>query len=45
VVWGEYQEFGIDVTLQRISADPLISVVDKSALKVGSTGVKGPADW
>jgi quinohemoprotein amine dehydrogenase len=38
--WGEYQEFGVDVTLQRISAEPLISVIDKSALKVGSTGVK-----
>jgi quinohemoprotein amine dehydrogenase len=38
--WGEYQEFGVDVTLQRISAEPLISVVDRSALKVGSTGVK-----
>ena len=38
--WGDYQEFGVDVTLQRISAEPLISVVDKSALKVGSTAVK-----
>jgi quinohemoprotein amine dehydrogenase len=38
--WGEYQEFGVDVTLQRISAEPLISVIDKSALKVGSKGVK-----
>ena len=38
--WGEYQEFGVDVTLQRISAEPLISVVDKSALKIGSKAVK-----
>ena len=35
-----YQEFGVDVTLQRISAEPLISVVDRSALKVGSKAVK-----
>ena len=38
--WGEYQEFGVDVTLQRISAEPLISVIDRSALKIGSKAVK-----
>jgi quinohemoprotein amine dehydrogenase len=38
--WGEYQEFGVDVTLQRVSAEPLISTIDKSALKIGSKAVK-----
>lgn len=38
--WGEYQEFGVDVTLQRVSAEPLISVVDRSALRTGSKSVK-----
>jgi quinohemoprotein amine dehydrogenase len=38
--FGEYQEFGADVTLQRISSEPLISVVDRSAIKVGSKAVK-----
>jgi quinohemoprotein amine dehydrogenase len=38
--WGEYQEFGVDVTLQRVSAEPLISALDRSSLKVGSKGAK-----
>jgi quinohemoprotein amine dehydrogenase len=38
--WGEYQEFGVDIMLQRVSTEPLISTIDKSALKVGSKGVK-----
>ena len=38
--WGEYQEFGVDVTLQRVSAEPLIAGLDRSALKTGSKAVR-----
>jgi quinohemoprotein amine dehydrogenase len=34
--WGEYQEFGFDVKLRRPSADPMLTVVDRSSLKTGS---------
>jgi quinohemoprotein amine dehydrogenase len=36
--WGEYQEFGIDVKLSRVSSEPLVTVVDRWSLKAGSTG-------
>jgi quinohemoprotein amine dehydrogenase len=36
--WGEYQEFGFDVKMQRSSADPTLITVDRSSLKTGSTG-------
>ena len=36
--WGQYQEFGFDVTLRRPSADPTVIGVDRSALKTGSQG-------
>jgi quinohemoprotein amine dehydrogenase len=35
--WGEYQEFGFDVRMQRASADPTLIAVDRSALKTGSS--------
>ena len=35
--FGEYQEFGFDVTMQRVSADPMLVGVDRSSLKSGST--------
>lgn len=35
--WGEYQEFGVDVKLTRVSSEPLLTLVSKSALKSGST--------
>jgi quinohemoprotein amine dehydrogenase len=38
--WGEYQEFGFDVTMQRASADPTLIGVDRSLLKAGSTGTR-----
>jgi quinohemoprotein amine dehydrogenase len=38
--WGEYQEFGVDVTLQRVSAEPLISALDRSSLKIGTKAAK-----
>jgi quinohemoprotein amine dehydrogenase len=34
--WGQYQEFGFDVKLQRASAEPTLLGVDRSALKAGS---------
>ena len=34
--WGEYQEFGFDVKMQRASADPTLIGVDRTALKTGS---------
>jgi quinohemoprotein amine dehydrogenase len=34
--WGQYQEFGFDVRLQRPSSDPTLLAVDRSSLKAGS---------
>jgi len=36
--WGEYQEFGVDVKLQKAIAEPQLVTVDKYSLKTGSTG-------
>jgi quinohemoprotein amine dehydrogenase len=38
--WGQYQDFGFDVTLKRPSADPTLITVNRSALKTGSKGVR-----
>jgi quinohemoprotein amine dehydrogenase len=38
--WGEYQEFGFDVKLQRPSADPTLFGADRSLLKTGSQGTR-----
>ncbi len=38
--WGEYQEFGFDITMQRASADPTLIGVDRTLLKSGSTGTR-----
>ncbi len=38
--WGEYQEFGFDVKMQRASADPTLIGVDRSSLKTGSQGTR-----
>jgi quinohemoprotein amine dehydrogenase len=38
--WGQYQEFGFDVKLQRPSADPTLFGVDRSALKTGSQATR-----
>ena len=38
--WGDYQEFGYDVTLVRASAEPTIYGVSISALKTGSKGAR-----
>jgi quinohemoprotein amine dehydrogenase len=34
--WGQYQEFGFDVKMQRATSEPTIVGVDRSALKTGS---------
>jgi quinohemoprotein amine dehydrogenase len=34
--WGEYQEFGMDVTMHRATGGPLVAGVDVTALKAGS---------
>jgi quinohemoprotein amine dehydrogenase len=38
--WGQYQEFGFDVKMQRSSSDPTLLGVDHPALKTGSQGVR-----
>jgi len=38
--WGEYQEFGFDVKLQRPSADPTLLAADRTLLKAGSQGTR-----
>ncbi len=38
--WGEYQEFGFDVKLERASMDPTLISVGSYALKAGSKGVQ-----
>ena len=35
--WGEYQEFGIDVKIQRATSEPLLLTTDRYSLKTGST--------
>ncbi|MBV9503607.1 MAG: quinohemoprotein amine dehydrogenase subunit alpha, partial [Acidobacteriia bacterium] len=37
--WGDYQEFGFDVTLVRASAEPVVMGADLTSLKTGSSGV------
>jgi len=34
--WGEYQEFGFDVKLQRVTAAPVLSAVDVYSLRTGT---------
>jgi quinohemoprotein amine dehydrogenase len=38
--WGDYQEFGYDVTLMRASPEPTVYGVNVSALKTGSKGAQ-----
>jgi len=35
--WGQYQEFGFDVKLQRASSDPALLAIDRPLLKTGSS--------
>ncbi len=34
--WGQYQEFGFDVKMQRASSGPVLLAVDVPAMKIGS---------
>ena len=34
--WGQYQEFGLDVKLQRAPSDPTLISIDRPSLKIGS---------
>jgi quinohemoprotein amine dehydrogenase len=34
--WGQYQEFGFDVELQRVSSKPTLVTADRASLKAGS---------
>jgi quinohemoprotein amine dehydrogenase len=38
--WGAYQEFGVDVKLQRASADPMLIGLDRPALRTGSESTR-----
>lgn len=38
--WGEYQEFGLDVTMTRVSAETHLTMLDHKSLKAGSTAAK-----
>ncbi len=37
--WGEYHEFGMDVKLTRVTADPVVVSVAPHAVKLGASGV------
>lgn len=38
--WGEYQEFGLDVTLKRETGGPVIAAASPDAVKTGSQGAQ-----
>ena len=38
--WGEYHEFGVDVKLERASANPALLSLDTQAIKAGSKAVR-----
>jgi quinohemoprotein amine dehydrogenase len=38
--WGQYQEFGFDIKLQRASSDPTLIGADRSSLKTGSQAAR-----
>ena len=35
--WGEYSEFGMDVTMRRATSAPMLIGVDKPSLKAGAS--------
>jgi quinohemoprotein amine dehydrogenase len=37
--WGDYEEFGLDITLRRIDAAPIIAGIDQNAVRAPSTGL------
>ena len=36
--WGEYQEFGVDVKIQRVTPEPALITLDRPSLKTGAQG-------
>ena len=38
--WGEYQEFGMDVTLRRATGAPALAVVDVTSLEAGANDAR-----
>ncbi|MFL6415539.1 MAG: quinohemoprotein amine dehydrogenase subunit alpha [Bryobacteraceae bacterium] len=38
--WGEYQEFGVSVHLERASATPILLTTDRFSIKAGTQGQK-----
>jgi quinohemoprotein amine dehydrogenase len=36
--WGEYQEFGVDVKLRRLTPEPMLIATDRYSFKAGSQG-------
>jgi quinohemoprotein amine dehydrogenase len=38
--WGQYQEFGFDVKLQRATPDPTLISLDRTALKTGTQATR-----
>lgn len=38
--WGQYQEFGMDVTMQRASSEPALLAIDRVSIKTGSKGTR-----
>jgi quinohemoprotein amine dehydrogenase len=38
--WGEYQEFGVDVKLRRVTSEPVLLTMDRYSLKTGSQAQK-----
>lgn len=38
--WGDYEEFGIDVSLRRVDAAPLVLGIDRNAIKAPATAVQ-----
>lgn len=36
--WGDYEEFGIDLTLRRIDAGPIIAGLDRSSIQAPASG-------
>jgi quinohemoprotein amine dehydrogenase len=38
--WGEYQEFGVDVKLRRVTPEPILLTLDRYSLKTGAQAQK-----
>ena len=38
--WGDYEEFGIDVSLRRVGAEPLVLGIDRNAIKAPASAAQ-----